>query len=134
MSIKKSSDTIRNRTCNLPAYSAVPQPTAPPRAPGTAYLHSSTINAILSYSLLSPSNKIILSIPGFRLKEDEICGLLRYYAEYSSNSLQKFHGHRSFKRRYFVSKRRQGITAIRCVMSQKSSDLKTLLHFPQIFY
>jgi len=31
--MKKSSDTIGNRTRDLPAYSAVPQPTAPPRAP-----------------------------------------------------------------------------------------------------
>ena len=33
MSMKKSSDTIGNRTHNLPARSAVPQPTEPPRAP-----------------------------------------------------------------------------------------------------
>ena len=33
MSIKNSSDTIRNRTCDLPTCSVVPQPTAPPRAP-----------------------------------------------------------------------------------------------------
>jgi len=33
MSIKNSNDTIGNRTRYLPAYSAVPQPPAPPRAP-----------------------------------------------------------------------------------------------------
>jgi hypothetical protein len=33
MSMKKSSDTIGNRTHDLPACSAVPQPTAPPGAP-----------------------------------------------------------------------------------------------------
>jgi hypothetical protein len=33
---KKSSDTIGNRTRDLPACSAVPQPTAPPRAPVTS--------------------------------------------------------------------------------------------------
>ena len=33
MSIKKSNDTIGNRTRDLPTCSAVPQPTAPPRAP-----------------------------------------------------------------------------------------------------
>jgi hypothetical protein len=33
MTMKKSNDTIGNRTRNLPACSAVPQPTAPPRAP-----------------------------------------------------------------------------------------------------
>jgi hypothetical protein len=31
--MKNSSDTIGNRTHDLPACSAVPQPTAPPRAP-----------------------------------------------------------------------------------------------------
>jgi hypothetical protein len=33
MSVKNSSDTIGNRTRDLPACSVVPQPTAPPRAP-----------------------------------------------------------------------------------------------------
>jgi len=33
MSMKNSSDTIGNRTRDLPAYSAVPQPNASPRAP-----------------------------------------------------------------------------------------------------
>jgi hypothetical protein len=33
MSMKNSSDTIGNRTRDLPARSAVPQPTTPPRAP-----------------------------------------------------------------------------------------------------
>ena len=33
MSIKNSNDTIGNRNRDLPACSAVPQPTAPPRAP-----------------------------------------------------------------------------------------------------
>jgi hypothetical protein len=32
MSMKNSNDTIRNRTHDLPARSAVPQPTAPLRA------------------------------------------------------------------------------------------------------
>jgi len=31
--MKNSNDTIRNRTHDLPTCSAVPQPTAPPRAP-----------------------------------------------------------------------------------------------------
>jgi hypothetical protein len=35
MTMKISIDTIGNRTCDLPACSAVPQPTAPPRAPFT---------------------------------------------------------------------------------------------------
>jgi hypothetical protein len=33
MSLKNSSDTIGNRTRDLPGCSTVPQPTAPPRAP-----------------------------------------------------------------------------------------------------
>jgi len=33
MSMKSFSDNIGNRTRDLPACSAVPQPTAPPRAP-----------------------------------------------------------------------------------------------------
>jgi hypothetical protein len=33
MSMKKSNETIRNKTRDLPACSAVPQPTAPPRTP-----------------------------------------------------------------------------------------------------
>jgi hypothetical protein len=35
--MKNSSDTIGNRTRNLPTCSTVPQPTAPPRAP-TSYV------------------------------------------------------------------------------------------------
>jgi len=37
--MKKSSDTIGNRTRDLPACSAVPQPTALPRAPSLTYTH-----------------------------------------------------------------------------------------------
>jgi hypothetical protein len=33
LSMKKSNDTIGIRTRDLPACSAIPQPTAPPRAP-----------------------------------------------------------------------------------------------------
>jgi hypothetical protein len=33
ISMKNANDTIGNRTRDLPTYSAVPQPTAPPRAP-----------------------------------------------------------------------------------------------------
>jgi len=36
MSMKNSNDTIRNRTRNLPACSAVPQPTAPPCTPNNS--------------------------------------------------------------------------------------------------
>jgi len=40
MSIKNSNDTIGNRTRDLPACSAVPQPTAPPAACPHNYIHS----------------------------------------------------------------------------------------------
>ena len=33
--MKNSNDTIGNRTRNLPAFSAVPQPTAPPHTPSS---------------------------------------------------------------------------------------------------
>ena len=39
---KKSKDTIRNWTRNFPACSAVPQPTAPPRAPECKYAGGQT--------------------------------------------------------------------------------------------
>ena len=45
MSMKNSSDTIGNRTDDLPAFSAVPQPTAPPLAPN---LDSSFIQYVFS--------------------------------------------------------------------------------------
>ena len=40
--MKKSSDNIGNRTHDLPAYSAVPQPTAPPRHNEVSCQHSRT--------------------------------------------------------------------------------------------
>ena len=45
MSTKNSSDTIGNRTRNLKACSAVPQPTAPPRAPNFSH---NILNFIIS--------------------------------------------------------------------------------------
>jgi len=40
MSIKNSSDTIRNRTPNLPTWSVVPQQTVPPRCLHTHMIHT----------------------------------------------------------------------------------------------
>jgi len=40
MSMKNSNETIGNRTRDLPACSAVPQPTAPPHAPGRKRTYS----------------------------------------------------------------------------------------------
>jgi len=37
MSMKISNDTMGNRTRDIPACSALPQPTAPPRAPHVLY-------------------------------------------------------------------------------------------------
>jgi hypothetical protein len=43
MLMKKSSDTIGNRTRDLPACSAVPKPTAPPREGNTEVLGENAI-------------------------------------------------------------------------------------------
>ena len=43
--MKNSNDTIGNRTRNLPACSAVPQPTAPPSAPGRNVLLTNVMNS-----------------------------------------------------------------------------------------
>jgi len=58
MSMKNSNDTIGNRTRDLLAFSAVPQPTAPPRAPYYFEVHlnprlkaRSPPQALLSLSL-----------------------------------------------------------------------------------
>jgi hypothetical protein len=52
MSMKKSNDTIGNQTRDLPACSAVPQPTAPLRAPnGSAlYIHKN-LKAMIKMSV-----------------------------------------------------------------------------------
>jgi len=38
--MKNSNDTIGNQTCDLPACSKVPQPTAPPRAPKASVIQT----------------------------------------------------------------------------------------------
>jgi hypothetical protein len=47
MSMKNSSDNIGNGTRDLPACSAVPQPTAPPRIPVSLYM---------AYKIQTPRN------------------------------------------------------------------------------
>jgi hypothetical protein len=54
MSMKKSNDTIGNRTRDLPAYSAMPQPTVPPLAPpcrlfamNSKYMKLKTVTRVL---------------------------------------------------------------------------------------
>jgi len=48
MSMKNTNDTIGNRTRDLPACSAVPQPTAPPRIPEYQTRYSVIIKVVLS--------------------------------------------------------------------------------------
>jgi hypothetical protein len=55
--MKNSSDTIGNRTSDLPACSAVPQPTAPPRSAGTvhaAVLYTDTVIPKQHFSICQP--------------------------------------------------------------------------------
>jgi hypothetical protein len=64
MSMKNSSDTIRNRTHDLPVCSAVPQPTAPPHAPTkpTRCINFSNLflewNSTCFWQLLCPSSVV----------------------------------------------------------------------------
>jgi hypothetical protein len=51
MSMKNSNDTIGNRTSDLPACSAVPQPNAPPRAPDVLTMAGSGLGL---HGLVSP--------------------------------------------------------------------------------
>jgi len=53
MSMKDSNDTIGNRTLDLPVCSAVPQPTAPPRAP-LPFTYSVGINARVQLYICNP--------------------------------------------------------------------------------
>jgi hypothetical protein len=59
MSIKNVSDTIRNQTCDLPACSAVPQPTEPPCAPWL-YLVVSICEICVLWGLWSVQNSSFL--------------------------------------------------------------------------
>jgi hypothetical protein len=70
MSMKNSNDTIGNRTRDLPACSAVPQPTAPPRAPlkvaykyeidlGRLHLQPQRSRDTFHYSIFSVTRKIV---------------------------------------------------------------------------
>jgi hypothetical protein len=47
MSMKNSNDNIGNRTRDLPACSAVPQSTAPPRAPNSIIVNSIIVKIVL---------------------------------------------------------------------------------------
>ena len=55
MSVKNSNDSIGNRTRDLPACNAVPQPTAPPRGPtcgNTGVIHTHTHTHTHEYSFI----------------------------------------------------------------------------------
>ena len=52
-----SNDTTGNRTRNLPPCSAVPQPTAPPRAPNNKQIHDSNIISIRFLFVRTPSQR-----------------------------------------------------------------------------
>ena len=67
--MEKSKDTIGNRTRDLPACSAVPQPTAPPRAP-TRNMYRKEIN----------------------IHEKELCVKLVIYKDYTA-----MHGQQNIK-------------------------------------
>jgi len=53
--MKNSSDTIGNRTSDLPACSAVPQPSAPLRAPGF-YISKLRKSGVFVFSLKNMNN------------------------------------------------------------------------------
>jgi len=49
--MKNSNDTIGNRTCDFPAFSVVPQPTAPPR---THSLYTGSLFYLIAVVCLFP--------------------------------------------------------------------------------
>jgi hypothetical protein len=60
--MKNSSDTIRNRTRDLPVCSTVPQPTAPPRIPVYCSIATQMSSSISQANLKSCNTQIIISI------------------------------------------------------------------------
>jgi hypothetical protein len=58
MSMKNSNDTIGNQTRDLPVCSAVPQPTAPPRAQIGVIRFDDYYNLLISLSLITYSKKL----------------------------------------------------------------------------
>ena len=73
ISKENSSDTIGNRTGDLPACSAVPQPTALPRAPTYKNMHSTNkiqiiMNTFSIHSII-PQKNCLLNISNFHLPD-----------------------------------------------------------------
>jgi len=59
MSMKNSNDTIGNRTRNLPAFSAVPQPIVPPRTPKRRACNENTCGYFIGI-LFTAKRKLVL--------------------------------------------------------------------------
>jgi len=55
MSVKISIDTIGNRARDLPTFSAVPQPPAPPRTPRIQVIHSKCLRVISNHPRHTPT-------------------------------------------------------------------------------
>jgi hypothetical protein len=74
-------------------------------------------------------------ISGFRREGDENCALMGYYAAISGNSLQTFRDNLSSSLNLGpigcpeTSARKQGITATRCVTTEKSEALEEIEEF-----
>jgi hypothetical protein len=68
MSMKNSNDTIRNRTNDLPACSAEPQPTALPRASMVIINNDNYVviihNMMLTYSLIKFIDVLLYTVYG----------------------------------------------------------------------
>jgi len=64
MSMKNSSKTIGNRTRDIPIWSAVPQPTAPPGAPYN-WLYPWIYFKIKWYNIISLNIRIFLCVPKY---------------------------------------------------------------------
>ena len=67
MSMKNNNDTIGNRARDLLTCSAVPQPTAPPRAPNLNY---SCFQQIVTSDLYLSSKSLIIGMARFSIQED----------------------------------------------------------------
>jgi len=61
MSMKNSNDTIGNRTRDLPACSAVPQPTAPQRAPFSVSMLLFYVRESKYDKVVTPRHVVILA-------------------------------------------------------------------------
>jgi len=103
MKIKNSNDNIRNRTRDLPACSAAPQPTAPPRGPFVAgYRVKFTLRLKRAVPYLVFNTQILLvceSVNFLETKKDVfrrhipvvLYGIIKYKQKYKHNSINDFY-------------------------------------------